>query len=91
MPMQLPLTLSQPRFPRRLLKTTDTSAKFEITQAFRLLSGASACQKISIKMHNIENRYTVYRRVCALFSPENLQAGAVKGVKLQLVKIVFWI
>ena len=46
-----------------------------------------ACERISIKTHRIENRwyrtgkYMVCRRVPASFSPEILQAGAVKGLK----------
>ena len=46
---------------------------------------ALECERIFIKTHTIESRcrtkkYTVYRRVCASFSPEMLQAGAVKGL-----------
>ena len=45
---------------------------------------ALACERIFIKTHNIESRwtrkYTVCRYVCASFSPESLQAGAVKGL-----------
>jgi len=45
-----------------------------------------ACERIFIKTHGIENRcyrtgkYTVCRLVRASFSPEILQAGAVKGL-----------
>ena len=49
---------------------------------------ALACQLVFIKTHIIESRcvyrtekYTVCRRVRASFSPEILQAGAVKGWK----------
>ena len=47
---------------------------------------ALVCERISFKTHRIKNRYyrtgkyTVFRRVRASFSPEILQAGAVKGL-----------
>ena len=47
---------------------------------------ALACERIFFEAHNIESRcyttgkYTVCRRVHASFSPEILQAGAVKGL-----------
>ena len=50
-----------------------------------------ACERISIEMCTIENRcyrtrkVTVRRRVRASFSPEILQAGAVKGLNVALV------
>ena len=52
-----------------------------------VFSFALACKRISIKMHSIENRHystgkhTVCTSVCASFSPEILQAVAVKGLK----------
>ena len=49
---------------------------------------ALACQRIFIQTHSIESKcvigpenYTVCRRVRASFSPEILQAGAVKGLR----------
>ena len=52
---------------------------------------ALACERTFIKTHSIQNRryrtetYTVWRRVRASFSPEILQAGAVKGLSNQSV------
>ena len=48
---------------------------------------ALACERISIKTHSVDKAYVlkdrkiVCRRVRALFSPEMLQARAVKGLK----------
>ena len=48
---------------------------------------ALAREGIFTKAHNIESRkYTVRRRMRALFSPEILQAGAVKGLNTTLWK-----
>ena len=49
---------------------------------------AQACKRIFSKTHSIESRcyrtgkYTVCRRVLSSLSPEILQAGTVKGLKL---------
>ena len=58
---------------------------------FRLFFARARESRISIKMHSVVSRlnfvigppdnYTVWRRVCTLFIPEILQAGAVKGLK----------
>jgi len=68
------------------LKTIIKSAKFE-TFKLSVFFLALACERIFIKTHSIESRkcyrtgrYTVYRRVHATFSPEIVQAGAVKGL-----------
>ena len=51
---------------------------------------ALAGERIFIKTHSTENRcyrteiYTVWRRVPASFSPEIVQAGAVKGLIVRL-------
>ena len=76
------LTLS---LPRCRLKSTDKSAKFEILTHLSYFT--LVCEKISIKMHNIVNRFGIgpksvlYASVCALFSPEILQAVAVEGLR----------
>ena len=55
---------------------------------------ALACEKISIKTHSIENRcyrtgkYTLCRRVHAPFSPDILQAVAVKGLRLRMSHVL---
>ena len=54
-----------------------------------------ACVRISIKAHRIENRcygtrkYTVCHHVRASFSPELLQAGAVKGLMVNWLFLAF--
>ena len=77
------LTLSLPRYH---LITTNKSAKFESLSLF-VFFFTLVCKMIFIKTHNIEiifvielPKYTFSKRVCALFSPEILQAGAVKGL-----------
>ena len=85
------LTLS---LTRCYLKTTNRNAKFEIITTFFLLL-VLACKKTFMKMHSIESRsaihrtrkYTLCRRVCALFSLDVLQAGAVKGLILNSLGI----
>ena len=63
------------------------SAKFEIIKPFSFLFGPPF-ERIFIKRHSIESRcyrtgkYTVCRRVRASFSPDILQAGAVKGSRI---------
>ena len=63
------------------LKTTNNSAKFQNLKE-------KGCGRIFMKTQNIESRcyrtrkYTVCRHVCASFSPEILQAAAVKGLSV---------
>ena len=77
-----------PSLPWGYLKTTHKSAKFETHKPFCLLFHAGI-ERISIEMCGIENRcyrtrkYTVCRGIRASFSPEILQAGAVKGLKVK--------
>ena len=62
---------------------SNKSAKPETVKPFCLLS-ALASERTFINMYSIESRtgkYTVCRRVRATFSPEILEAGAVKGLK----------
>ena len=76
---------------RCYLKTTNRNAKFEIVTPFFFFS----CKQTFIKMHSIESRsvihrtrkYTLCRRVCALFCLDVLQAGAVKGLILNSLGI----
>ena len=51
------------------------------------------CERVYIRMHRIESRfaigpekYTVCRHVLALFSPEILQAWAVKGLSRSILQ-----
>ena len=75
-----------PSLPWCHLKTTNNSVKFQTLKPFSFLFFAPACERINMKTQNIESRcyrtgkYTVCRRVHASFSPEILQAGAVKGL-----------
>ena len=68
-------------------KTTHKSAKFEPLKHLCLLFRTGVYERIFINTYSIESRlyrtgkYTVYRRVCASFSPESLQAGTVKGLR----------
>ena len=68
------------------LKTTNNSAKPETLKPFWLLS-ALACERTFIKRYSIESRCItgpeniLCRRARASFSPEILQAAAVKGLK----------
>ena len=61
--------------------------KFEVKKAFSFFFFALACERILIKTHSIESRcyrtgkYIVCKRVRASFSPDILQAGAVKGLR----------
>ena len=63
------------------------SAKFESLMPF-CFRFALACQRTFITAHSIASRSVIgpenllfYRRVRVSFSPENLQVGAVKGLK----------
>ena len=81
------LTLS---LPRCHLKTANKSVKFEIHKSFFFFFFFHLSQwheRISVKMHNIENRFVIRpenilfcRLVRARFSPEMLRAVAVKGL-----------
>ena len=57
---------------------------------------ALLCERMSMKTHSIEDRcygtgvYTVCRRVRTSFSPESLQAGAVKGLYItHLLSVIY--
>ena len=85
--MQRIATLN-PSLPWLHLKMTRESAKCETLFVFFF---TLARERISIEMCTTENRcyrtrkYTVCRLVCASFSPEVLQAGAVMGLNVALV------
>ena len=68
------------------LKTTSKRVKFQILKHFSFLFHITR-ERVGIKTHRTESRfvtgpgkYTVCRRVRALFSPEISQAWAVKGL-----------
>ena len=71
------------------LENEQQSAKFETLNDLSLLYSFLHwhAKEFFIKMHSTESscyrtrKYTVCRRVCASFSREILQAGAVKGLK----------
>ena len=78
-----------PSLPSCQLKRTGwKSVKCEIVKAFVFISRFLGCKGISVKMHSTESRfvvrrtgkYTVCRRLDVHFSPDILQAGAVKGL-----------
>ena len=59
---------------------------------------ALGCERISTKTFSTESRfvrlrtgkYTICRRLGVLFSPEILQAGAVKGLTLYVLLFALW-
>ena len=80
--------LSTPSLPWCHLKTTNNSAKFH-TLFFRF-SASAACERIITKTQNIKSRcygagkYTVQERPC-IFQPGHvIQAGAVKGLNINI-------
>ena len=70
---------------------TIKSVKFETLKPFSFLF-ALARERVFIESHSIESRcyrtgkYTACRRLCPFYSPEILQAGAVKGLCWKRVK-----
>ena len=79
------LTCLTPSLPRCRLKRTHKIAKFETLTPFCLLFHTGMWGEKISKTHSTENRCYrtgkhIRRRVRALFSPEILQAGAVKGL-----------
>ena len=78
------------------LKTTHESAEFETLKFFVIFFALACAESIFIKTHSIESRcystgkYTVCRRVRVSFSPEILQALAVKGL-IPILGIIHWL
>ena len=71
-------------------KTTNKMAKLELTKAFPPCAGAR--ERNSIKMRSTKSRfvkghqlYCLQECMRALFSPETLQAGSVKGLTVLLL------
>ena len=68
-----------------IFKKSETSQKRLLVFIFAL-----ACQRIFLKMHSVESTCVIapgtilfFRHILASFSPEILQTGAVKGLRLR--------
>ena len=79
--------------PAFIRKTTNKSAKLQIIKVFQSFVWAlSKCIGLKVNLLLDHQTYCLQACVCARFSPEILQAGAMKGLKkVDWVKEGMWI